>query len=357
MEFLTCVNLIYAKCLLQYLAQSMCLVRVSYYYYCNYYYLNTIRITTIFCLGIMPRFFPEGWPAFSSHWDRGRSKALASWLGFCVYEVRISHGLIHNLRTFALVTPAWRSLDPSSMFCISQLWSLLWEELSFECLAKSSLQWLNDFIQELASVEGRLLSGAATSPQARFSQSDSPCLFPACAFKPKQPKECHFAKETQNLSRDCSLEGAFGMPGSWPKSWSEFITWSAAKEASTLMVGLWPWVLDVRCLEVLSSLLSCLLAFTSLVGLHFLNLPCSFSALSLYLENVPPLLLPYTLRLSPRKSLSWPQRLLEYSSFSTLYMSTSWCSSLWPSQPGSLSISPTGKWLSWSWDCVVCSWL
>lgn len=208
MEFLTCVNLIYAKCLLQYLAQSMCLVRVSYYYYCNYYYLNTIRITTIFCLGIMPRFFPQGWPAFSSHWDRGRSKALASWLGFCVYEVRISHGLIHNLRTFALVTPAWRSLDPSSMFCISQLWSLLWEELSFECLAKSSLQWLNDFIQELASVEGRLLSGAATSPQARFSQSDSPCLFPACAFKPKQPKECHFAKETQNLSRDCSLEGA-----------------------------------------------------------------------------------------------------------------------------------------------------
>lgn len=283
MEFLTCVNLIYAKCLLQYLAQSMCLVRVSYYYYCNYYYLNTIRITTIFCLGIMPRFFPEGWPAFSSHWDRGRSKALASWLGFCVYEVRISHGLIHNLRTFALVTPARRSLDSSSMFCNSQLWSLLWEELSFECLAKSSLQWLNDFIQELASVEGGLLSGAATSPQARFSQSDGPCLFPACAFKPKQPKECHFAKETQNLSRDCSLEGAC-----WDARFlAEVMKWiynrSAAKEASTLMGGLWPWVLDVRCLEVLC------FSFVLPVGLHKPGRPAfpKFTVFFLGFESLP----------------------------------------------------------------------
>lgn len=176
-------------------------------------------------------------------------------------------------------------------------------------------------------------------------------------LNPSSQKSVILLKRLRIFQETAPWRGHVGMPGSWPKSWSEFITWSAAKEASTLMVGLWPWVLDVRCLEVLSSLLSYLLAFTSLVGLHFLNLPCSFSALSLYLENVPPLLLPYTLRLSPRKSLSWPQRLLEYSSFSTLYMSTLWCSSLWPSQPGSLSISPTGKWLSWSWDCVVCSWL
>lgn len=65
-----------------------------------------------------------------------------------MHEVRISHGLVHNLRTFTLVAPAGRSLNSISKFHISQ--SQPGEELNFKSLAKTSSPLLSDFIQEVA---------------------------------------------------------------------------------------------------------------------------------------------------------------------------------------------------------------
>lgn len=115
-----------------------------YYYYCNYY-LNTIRITTLH-LDFSPRLWPKGRPAFAFPWDAGRSEPLDSGLGFWVYKVRISHGLIDSLRTFTLshlLGEAWiqpvNFAFPNPSLCPG-------EELDFQSLAKASSKWLSDCI-------------------------------------------------------------------------------------------------------------------------------------------------------------------------------------------------------------------
>lgn len=194
---------------------------------------------------------------------------------------------------------------------------------------------------------GKAVSAIAMSPLARFSQSACPCLFPACAFKPKQPKSVLLLKRLRIFQDTAPWMGHVGMPGPWLKSSSEFITWSAAKESSILMGGLWPWILGAHCLEVLFSLLSYLLAFTTAGWPAFLNLPCSFSPLSLYKKMCHLSFSHALLDLFPSKISLDPKDLWTLFSFSTTYVSTTWFSWLWASRPVSLSISPTEKWPAW----------
>lgn len=194
----------------------------EFYHYCNYSYLNTIRITTLH-LDFNPKLLARGGgrPAFTFPWDSGKSETFDSWLGFWVYKVRISHGLVHDLRTFTLSHPpgeAW--IQPANFPAPT---CALGEGLDFPSLAKVSLQWtafgtapLGSEGKKVCERPGKAVSAAVLFSQAAFSQDTHPLLFPACAFTSKQ-YECPFPQETENLSEHCNTAPP---PPPAPQLWS-----------------------------------------------------------------------------------------------------------------------------------------
>lgn len=217
----------------------------EFYHYCNYSYLNTIRVTTLH-LDFNPKLLARGGgrPAFTFPWDSGKSETFDSWLGFWVYKVRISHGLVHDLRTFTLLHPpgeAW--IQPANFPAPT---CALGEGLDFQSLAKVSLQWtafgtapLGSEGKKVCERPGKAVSAAVLFSQAAFSQDTHPLLFPACAFTSKQ-YECPFPQETENLSEHCNTAppppslGACWDAWPWLESFSGFTASSAVIAVSIL---------------------------------------------------------------------------------------------------------------------------
>lgn len=301
------------------------------------------------CPGSCPK------PDFAFQWDAGQNESFDSGLRFWVYGVRLSHGLIHSLRTFTLVPPAWRSLDAPRGFCISQPQSVLWGRDNFKSLTKAPSQQLRDFLQELillrtrpAERQEKAVSAAAMFSQVGFSQGAHPCLFPACAFKPKQQKSVLLLKRPRTFQETAPWGGHVGMSGPWLESLSEFTTWSAADKVSILLgrplAGSWVLVFSgtllLLCRTCLPSQLS--------DNWHFLNLPCSFSPLGIYSEKSRPSFSHSPFRLlfthsCPQKSFLSPETFGLFP-FSTMSLPPPRCSWLRESRPVSLSESPAGEW-------------
>ena len=322
------------------------------HYCCSYSYLNTIRITTLH-LDFIPKLLPQGGrPAFTFPWEAGKSETFDSWLGFWVYKVRISHGLVHDLRTFTLShlpREAW--IQPANFPAPT---CALGEGLDFRSLAKISLQRtafgtapLGSEGKKVCERPGKAVSAAVLFSQAAFSQDTHPLLFLACAFTSKQ-YECPFPQETENLSEHCAAappppppRKLVGMPGPWLESFSGYTASSAVIAASILQGMAFSWVLDVRFGGIY------LLAFTIAGQLAY---TMCFLSSGLLLRKISPAFLPFVLRLQiytlfPQNSLLSPVT-FGHSFFLQQHVPPLWCSKLWASCAVSSSISPAGKWPS-----------
>lgn len=294
---------------------------------CSYSYLNAIRITTLH-LDFIPKLLPQwGRPAFTFPWNAGKSETFDSWLGFWVYKVRISHGLVHDLRTFTLShlpREAW--IQPANFPAPT---CALGEGLNFQSLAKVSLQWtafgttpLGSEGKKVCERPGKAVSAAVLFSQAAFSQDTHPLLFPACAFTFKQ-YECPFPQETENLSEHCAAPPtptpALGACwDAWPLA--EVIQWIYSLICCNCSIhparNGFSWVLDVHFGGIY------LLAFTIAGQLTY---TMCFLSSGLLLRKISPAFVLFIFRLQiytlfPQNSLLSPVTFRHSFFFSNMYL-------------------------------------
>lgn len=227
-----------------------------------------------------------------------------SWLGFWVYNVRMSHGPAHNSLYHTCLEKVgfnqWISRFSTPACALGK------------SLAKTSSQWLSDFIwkrpqwgasgrMSVSGGWGEPASSAVMFSQAVFFQGSHPCRFPACAFKSKQ-WECPFAKETEKPFRKLPL----GRNCWAARSLAGVIQWIYSLMCCNRNVHPdrkgFSWVLEAHFGDILC------FSFVLPVCLH-VCLPCSFSPLGFCLEKLPPPLFPPSLGFrfthTAPGSLSW----------------------------------------------------